>query len=395
MAELLNFVAVVVFLGGIFTLFYTYVGFPFTLKLIRDLKINKKAQARKEQFSANEEVSIQVIIPCHNEAKHIERQINNIFNLDYPKTMLSVLVISDGSTDDTIEIVNKLENQYANLVLYSIPVNMGKNHAMNSAYESGYFNAPILCFTDADSEFAPGSLKSAIKYFSDPRVGLVGGHHLAHWPASDSAGRAEGVFRRLDNFLRRMEGDLGWLLSAPGTFIMMRRELYEPLPNHLNNDFAMPLSVLAKGYTTKFDQHALVGSSFPAANWNLLPRRKRTIIRALSTVATYRPQMPWHLRLLLFWHKTARFYGLPLQVLLLAFNMLALALSQSPTWALLFLLQLIFYFLVVLGWLAERINIKLPLVYLPYQFTIHNATIFSAVISYVRGKQVSKWTPFR
>lgn len=395
MVELLNVLATVLFFGGIFTLFYAYVGFPLTLKLIRDIKINKKAGPRNDQLFADEKLGIQVTIPCHNEAKHIEKQINNILTLDYPKTMLSVLIISDGSTDDTIEIVKKLENEYANLVLYSIPVNMGKNDAMNLAYESGYFTAPILCFTDADTEFTPGSLESAVKYFSDPRVGLVGGHHLPYWPASDSASRAEGVFRRLDNFLRRMEGDLGWLLSASGTFIMMRRELYEPLPNHLNNDFAMPLSVLAQGYATKFDQHALVGSLFPAATRDLLPRRKRTIIRALSTLARHRCQLPWYLRLVLFWHKTVRFYGLPLQVAILAANLLLVALHPGAFWTSMLGLQAIFYLAAGLGGLAEQCHWQIPFVYLPFQFTLQNAVAFSALVVFWRGQRVSKWNPSR
>jgi biofilm PGA synthesis N-glycosyltransferase PgaC len=395
MVELLIFLATALFLGGIFTLFYAYVGFPLTLKLIRDIKISKKAEAHKDQFSSSEELGIQVTIPCYNEAKSIEKRIENILTQDYPSTILSVLVISDGSTDDTIERVRKLESNYANLFLYSIPNNIGKNNALNLAHEFGYFTAPILCFTDADTEFAPGSLKSAIKYFSDPRVGLVGGHHLAYWPTSDSAGRAEGVFRRLENFLRRMEGDLGWLLSAPGTFIMMRRELYEPLPNHLNNDFALPLSVLGQGYATKFDQHALVGSLFPADTRDLLSRRKRTIIRALSTLARHRPQLPRHLRLVLFWHKTVRFYGFPIQVAILAANLLLVVLHPTAFWTAMFCLQAIFYFAAGLGALAEQFNWQIPFVHLPFQFTLQNAAAFSALVVFWRGQQVSKWTPSR
>lgn len=395
MVEWLNVLATVLFFGGIFTLFYAYVGFPLTLKLIRDIKINKKAGARNDQLFANEKLGIQVTIPCHNEAKHIERQINNILNINYPKTMLSVLVISDGSTDGTIEIIKKMENENANLVLYSIPANNGKNNAMNLAHEAGYFTAPLLCFTDADTEFAPDSLKSAVKYFSDPRVGLVGGHHLPYGATSDSAGRAEAVFRRLDNFLRRMEGDLGWLLSAPGTFILMRRELYEPLPNHLSNDFAMPLSVLAQGYATKFDPHALVGSLFPADNWDLLPRRKRTIIRALSTLARHGRQLPWPLRLVLFWHKTVRFYGLPLQVAILAANLLLVALYPSTFWTAMLGLQAIFYLVAGLGGLAEQLHWQIPFVYLPFQFTLQNAVAFSALVAFWRGQRVSKWIPSR
>ena len=395
MSELLNFVATLVFFGAIFTICYTYVGFPLTLKMIRDIKLwNKAKDINLKANNPSEPTNIQIIISCYNEANIIERRIKNILIQEYPKTRLSILVISDGSTDNTNEVINKLIENHSNIVLHSLPKNIGKNNALNLAYESGYFTAEILCFTDADAEFDPGSLKSAIRYFSDPKVGLVGGQ-LIYWPTSDSAGKAEGVFRLLENFLRQVEGDLGWLVSAPGTFVMMRRELYQPLPNQINNDFAMPLSVLAQGYATKYDKHALAKSLFPATTREVLHRRKRTIIRALSTLAEYRPQLPWHLRLVLFWHKTVRFYGLPLQVAILTANASALALSQNRSWAVLLVLQLVFYSLAFLGWWSERINVKLPLVHLPYQFTIQNATIFTSVISYLRGKRVSKWTPPR
>jgi poly-beta-1,6-N-acetyl-D-glucosamine synthase len=395
MFELLNFLASALFLAGIFTLFYTYVGFPLTLKVIRDFKIREKALDNNLKGNkSTEQVDIQVIIPCFNEAKILERRIENILTQDYPRTRRSILVISDGSTDNTNEVIIKLMEHYADIVLYSLPNNIGKNNALNLAYESGYFTAEILCFTDADAEFDPGSLKSATKYFSDPQVGLVGGH-LVYWPTSDSACQAEGVFRRLENFLRQMEGDLGWLVSAPGTFILMRRELYKPLSDQVNNDFAMPLSVLAQGYAAKFDKHALAISLFPASTQDVLDRRKRTVIRALTTLARYRSQLPWRLRLVLFWHKTVRFYGLPLQVAILTANASALALSQNRSWTILLVLQLSFYGLAFLGWLSERINVKLPLVHLPYQFTIQNFTTFTAVINYLYGQRVSKWTPHR
>lgn len=209
---------------------------------------------------------------------------------------------------------------------------------------------------------------------------------------SHSVAQAEEVFRRLENFLRQMEGDLVCLVSGSGSFLMMRRELYKPLPNHLNNDFAMPLSVLSQGYDSRFDKNALVRSLFPPLQQDILRRRNHTVIRALTTMAIYRKRLKWHLRLVLLWHKTVRFYAFPLQVTVLAANLILCTAQPSSFWSVMLLLQAAFYGLAGLGFLAEQRDWKFPLVHLPYQFTLQHAVAFSAVISYLKGHRVAKWT---
>jgi cellulose synthase/poly-beta-1,6-N-acetylglucosamine synthase-like glycosyltransferase len=379
-------------ISGIIIIFFAYVGFPVCLILMSMLweKFNPGVNT-----PTNDELpEIQVVVSCYNEAEIIEKRIANVLQQAYPKDKLSVLVISDGSSDSSDEIVLRISKDEHRVELFATGANLGKNDAINLAFNSGAFKQSLLCFTDADSKFEPSALASAARFFSSPRIGLVGGN-IAYWLGSGSANRAEGWFWRIENPLRESEGKLGMLVSCTGLFILMRRDLFQPLPAEANTDFAMPLMVLAQGYESRFDKNAVVRSFFPAHQPEVFRRRNRTVIRALTTMAIYRKRLKWHLRLVLFWHKTARFYAFPVQVMVLLSNLFCQMALGTPFWAGLLFLQLIFYGAAVLGWLSEQLNWKIPLVFLPYQFTLQNALVFSSVICYLTGKRVAKWTPPR
>ena len=379
-------------ISGIIVIIFAYVGFPVCLVLISKLvgKFNPGVNTPQH----DELPDIQVIVSCYNEAEIIEKRIANVLHQAYPKDKLSVLVISDGSSDGSDEIVLRISKEEHRVKLFATGANLGKNNALNLAFNSGAFKQNLLCFTDADSEFEPGALASASRFFSSSRIGLVGGN-ISYWLGSGSANQAEGWFWRIENSLREAEGKLGILVSCTGLFIMMRRELFQPLSPEANTDFAMPLMVLAQGYESRFDKNARVRSLFPPLQHDILRRRNRTVIRALTTMAIYRQRLKWHLRLVLFWHKTARFYGFPLQVTVLGANLILWIAQPSSFWSVMLWLQAAFYGLAGLGFLAEQLAWKFPLVHLPYQFTLQHAVAFSAVISYLKGHRVAKWTPPR
>lgn len=378
--------------SGIVIIFYAYVGFPVCLVLMS--KLWEKFNPGVNTPEHDELPDIQVIVSCYNEAEIIEKRIADVLQQAYPKDKLSVLVISDGSSDGSDEIVLRISKEEHRVKLFATGANLGKNSALNLAFNSGAFKQRLLCFTDSDSEFEPGALASAARFFPSPRTGLVGGN-IAYWLGSDSANQAEGFFWRIENSLREAEGELGILVSCPGQLIMMRRNLFQTLPPEANTDFALPLMVLAQGYESRFDKNARVRSLFPPLQQDILKRRKRTVIRALTTMVIYRQRLKWHLRQVLFWHKTVRFYGFPLQATVLASNLILWMAHSSSLWSAILLLQAAFYGLAGLGFLAEKRDWKFPLVHLPYQFTLQHAVAFSAVISYLKGHRVAKWTPPR
>jgi cellulose synthase/poly-beta-1,6-N-acetylglucosamine synthase-like glycosyltransferase len=375
---------------GIIIIVYTYLGFPLTLWLIGP----KKSRGNGRLLKLNELPELQVIISCYNESNIIANRIENILSQSYSPEKLSILVVSDGSTDNSEDIVRTISTRNKSVKLFSSGKNYGKNEALNLAHLSGEFTGEILCFTDADSVFDPGTLANAANYFCDPQVGLVGGN-IKYWLNFGSAHQAEGFFWRVENMLREAEGNLGVLISCTGLLIMMRRDLFQTLRSEVNTDFAMPLMVLARGHATRFAKNAIVRSIFPTMQQDILKRRRRTIIRALTTIAYYKFHVNWHIRQILFWHKTVRFNVMPIQMLILISNVFSVFTCSSSFWSKLLLLQMIFYGMAIVGWASREFNLRLPFVHLPYQFTLQNVVAFSAVIAFLRGKRVAKWTPPR
>jgi poly-beta-1,6-N-acetyl-D-glucosamine synthase len=386
------FISKIACISGIAVIVFAYLGFPLVLFLLS--RLYGKGGADNYVPSNHDLPDIQVVISCYNEADIIEKRLANVLQQEYPGDKLSVLVISDGSVDGSDEIVRKISQNDPRVALFVTGANLGKNEAINSAFASGAFRQSLLCFTDADSEFEPFALASAARFFASPQTGLVAGK-VDYWLGAGSAHRAEGLFWKLENFIREREGELGCLVSCPGQLIMMRRELFQPLPTEANTDFALPLSVLSEGYQTRFTKDAKVRSAFPASQADVLRRRKRTIIRALTTMALYWEKLPWHIRQVLFWHKTARFFAFPLQGFIWLANILLVAAITTPFWVALFAAQTAFYGGAVMGWLSEQWKLEIPLVHLPYQFTLQNAVAFSAVVSYFNGERIAKWTPPR
>jgi cellulose synthase/poly-beta-1,6-N-acetylglucosamine synthase-like glycosyltransferase len=367
---------------------FLYAGFPLGLYLLTRLR-GKQAPGATATFT---HPMVQVVVPIFNELDNLPQLIANIREQHYHH--ISILFISDGSTDGSVDYILQEEEKTSDIDLYVIEKNAGKNPALNAAFQAGRFQGDLVCFTDADTLLAPEAIASAVQYFSNPQVGLVGGR-IFYWLQGQSAHLAEGFYWRLENFLREAEGDLGCLVSCPGQFILMRQELFKPLPPDANTDFAMPLSVLAQGYQSRFDRAAVVWSAFPTEVEKVLKRRQRTIIRALTTMAIYRTRLPWFIRGVLFWHKTARFYAFPAQAALLLANLGVVYAAPSLVYVFMLLGQLLFYGAALAGWLSERLHLKLPYVHLPYEFTRQHLTAFAAVLAYHRGQRVSKWTPPR
>jgi biofilm PGA synthesis N-glycosyltransferase PgaC len=389
MALFLAFLWATMFWVCLSIMFVAYIGF---LLILKSLNLIMQGINQPDNMSVPDELpEIQIIVCCYNEENIIKNNIANKLEQDYVGKK-SILVISDGSTDNSTKIVQEMAEIDKRIRLFSIETNCGKNNAINLAFNSGEFTGKFLCFTDVDTEFAPGILARAAGYFTDPHLGLVGGK-ISYWLGADGISQAEGAFWRLENAIREEEGNLGWLVSCSGGFIMMRRELFQPLSPEVNTDFALPLMVLAQGYASRFDKRAIIRSLFPEDRHKVLRRRYRTIIRALTTISLYRPKLPWHIRQVLFWHKTARFYAFPLQGAVFFANLALL--STSSFWFALFLAQMIFYGMAGLGCLFDFLNHKAPFVHLPYQFTLQNAVAFTAVIAFLSGKRVAKWTPPR
>ena len=195
--------------------------------------------------------SITVIVPAYNESGIILEKLENTLALEYPRELVDVIVASDGSTDGTNELVEAFDH---NIRLLPLP-RSGKNRALTSAGEAA--TGEILVFTDADTKLTGKTLLHVAAVFADPEVGGVAGERR-----HGSQGSRTPVSARAKRWLREMLSRAGSVTSAEGQIYAVRRELFEPVPENVPDDFWISTRVVARHRRLVYEPHA---ASYPFA----------------------------------------------------------------------------------------------------------------------------------
>jgi biofilm PGA synthesis N-glycosyltransferase PgaC len=267
---------------------YVYVGYIALLFVWA--KIRPRAIRTSSDPAAVPRISI--VIAARNEAARLPARIENLLALDYPSHRRQIIVVSDGSTDDTVPVLAR----YAGVLQCLAAPPCGKAAALNLAIARA--TGDILIFADARQMFAPNALRALVAPFADPAVGGVTGELLLDCEASDVAGRrgatprrstngdrrtrgdrggaerrrdvdrrgrsastiADGVglYWRYEKQLRRLESTIGSTLGATGAIYALRRSLYRPLPDDtILDDVLTPMRAVLAGYRVVFCEKAI------------------------------------------------------------------------------------------------------------------------------------------
>ncbi len=148
---------------------YMFVFLYFLIFFLLIYARNRKTLFSFEKLTKHYEVSF--VVPAYNEGKTIGECLKAIFNIDYDN-ILEVIVVNDCSTDNTREVVEKLQKKYPKIKLINNKKNIG--HAAGSQNVGlKYAKGELIVVVDADSYPASDCLKKLIGYFNDPKVGVV------------------------------------------------------------------------------------------------------------------------------------------------------------------------------------------------------------------------------
>jgi cellulose synthase/poly-beta-1,6-N-acetylglucosamine synthase-like glycosyltransferase len=366
--------------ASLLTIAYVYIGYPLTLRLARPRASRAAA--------AGDPPAVTVVIAAFNEATHIAATVRNKLAQDYPAHLLDVIVVSDGSTDGTDDIVSSLSDP--RITLLRQDPRQGKTLALNRAVAAA--RGEIVVFSDANSRYEPPAIRRLVAAFDDPDVGYVTGRLIYEDPGETATGGGSGLYMRYENWLRRLETRAGSVVGVNGGIDAVRRSLYTPmLAEHLP-DFVLPLRVVGQGARVIYTDAAVAHEAALGRHGDEFRMRVRVSLRALHALAATRALLhPRHglFAFQLLVHKVVRYLLIvPLAGALVCSGILA----GSPFYAAIFGIQLAAYALAAVGWLSGG-RIRLRLVFVPFYFSLVNIAAGAALVGFVRGQHQVVWTP--
>ncbi|HLO18013.1 MAG TPA: glycosyltransferase, partial [Anaerolineales bacterium] len=143
---------------------YTYFGYPLLIFLLAKL-------AHKSETYLTREPPVTLLIAAYNEEIVIEDKIKNSLAIDYPKHLIQVIIVADGSTDKTPEIAKRYTEKGIELLFQ--PERRGKMAAINRALP--HARGEIIVFSDANNYYPADTVRNLIRPFGNPKVGAATG----------------------------------------------------------------------------------------------------------------------------------------------------------------------------------------------------------------------------
>jgi cellulose synthase/poly-beta-1,6-N-acetylglucosamine synthase-like glycosyltransferase len=398
---MLILMAQVMFFGSIAGIIYVYVGYPLLILLISKLR---PRPVSKSPITP----SVTILIAAYNEADCIAATIENKLALDYPKDKIEIIVISDGSTDGTDEIVRRYES--AGVKLIRQDPRAGKTSALNLAVP--HAKGEIIAFSDANSSYAPDALRFLAENFNDPEVGYVTGKMVYTNPDGSPIGDGCSAYMKYENFLRDAETQAESVVGGDGGIDAVRKSLYRPMNPDQLPDFVLPLKVVDQGFRVVYEPRALlrehslsqaadeyrmrvrVGLRALWALWDM--RHLLTFLRSLSYSSvtpshslTFTPSFLYSWQL---WsHKVLRY--LCFVFLIVAYPINIALWGQGVFFKLALLAQTTFYLAAIASPMLERLRFQFKLIHMARYFVLLNLASAHAFFKFLCGKKQVMWQP--
>src|SRR5882672_2194793 len=174
---------------------YTYVGYPLWIYLMSRMYSRPQHQ---DAILPN----ISIILAVHNGAALLRQKVDHLLSLDYPRSRMEIVIVSDGSTDGTDEILQEFPYPLVRSIRCS--EHCGKATAVNKGMQSA--TGDILLFFDIRPWIEIDGLKMLLSNFSDPQVGCASGELVLREKGHDPGAKAVGgLYWRYEQWIRNCE----------------------------------------------------------------------------------------------------------------------------------------------------------------------------------------------
>jgi cellulose synthase/poly-beta-1,6-N-acetylglucosamine synthase-like glycosyltransferase len=368
-----------IFWAAIGTVLYTFLGYPLLAYLLARYRRRPVKQAAITP-------SVTLLVAAYNEAAVIVDKIENSLQLDYPADLRHIVIVADGSDDETVALAEQYADQ--RVIVYHQPDRRGKAAAINRVMP--LISDEIIVFSDANTMLDPAALKLLVRNFADPTVGGVAGEKRV-------MGGGEGLYWRYESSLKRWDSAISSVMGAAGELFAVRRALFQPPEEDaLIEDFVISLRLVAAGWRVVYEAEAAAleaPSPSIAGEWQRRARNAAGGFRSIQRL----PEL-WHPRLgLITWqylsHRVLRWAVTPF--LLPFIYGLNLILWTSPLYFMLLIGQTLFYALAVFGFMLERQGKTWKPAQVIFYFCFTNAAAIAGFWRHLARRQPVTWPKIR
>ena len=150
---------ILIFFVSLFLILHTYVFYPVSIQLLsllfgKNYKLNKNLLPK-----------ISILISAFNEEKVIENTLTNLCQQNYASEKFEIIVGSDGSTDQTNDIITQFANKYSNINFVPFEKRRGKKFVINDLVKLA--NGEVLVFSDSNTVYDKNAISELVKYYAD------------------------------------------------------------------------------------------------------------------------------------------------------------------------------------------------------------------------------------
>jgi cellulose synthase/poly-beta-1,6-N-acetylglucosamine synthase-like glycosyltransferase/peptidoglycan/xylan/chitin deacetylase (PgdA/CDA1 family) len=229
-------------------------------------------------------VPVSVIVPAYNEEVGLAATVRSLINTDYPAP-IDVLIVDDGSSDDTPVIGARLEREFGNVRLIRRP-NGGKPAALNTGI--AHARHDVLVLVDGDTVFQRDTIGNLVRPLADPRVGAVSGN--------TKVANRKGLIGRWQhleyvigfNLDRRMFDVLECMPTVPGAIGAFRRQALASVgglsTETLAEDTDLTMAICRAGWRVVYEETALAWTEAPSSLRQLWRQRYRWCYGTLQSM---------------------------------------------------------------------------------------------------------------
>ena len=371
------------FLVAVAILVQTYIGYILSLFILRGFLGDRSRHETGEILP-----TVTLVISAYNEEAVIRSKIENSLDLDYPADQIERIVLSDGSTDRTDDIVREYADR--GVALRSLPGRKGKVARLNELLPT--LRSEVIVLSDANSIYDPLSIRRLVRHFADPRVGCVCGDLEYVNPRKLSSGEGERVYWSYEKWIKKLESSLGLLLGANGAIYAFRRELFRPVDPLMFCDDVIPIRIVIDGYLTLYDPEARCTEESSGEATEMRRRRRHASFGMRSMLRMIREGIARRRILIIYQivsHRIVRWLG--------GASLLAILLSTPflpvPWRFLVFGLQAIYYGCAMLGFVLSRTGKGGGPFYLAYYYLVISLSGMRGLIAFIRRSDRPHWEP--